>query len=61
MPRFKFPGRKIQKTRYTHWITLPPEWLENMGIGKGDKVSVEMMEDQSLRIAPVTYKLEVSI
>ncbi len=54
MSIFSFGERKIQKSKYTHWITLPPEWLTNMGLGRGDSVCVEMQEDQSLRIAPVT-------
>jgi hypothetical protein len=50
--KFKFQNRKVQKSMYTHWITLPPEWLVNQGIGRGDEVCVEMMEDHTLRIAP---------
>lgn len=49
---FSFAKRKIQNNRYTHWITLPPEWLSNMGIGKGDELSVEMT-DEGLLIKPV--------
>lgn len=50
--KFKFKNRIIQNSMYSHWITLPPEWLTNQGIGKGDEVCIEMMEDQTLRISP---------
>lgn len=52
MKTFKFSNRKVQQNCYTHWITLPPEWLSNMGIGKGDELSVEMT-DEGLLIKPV--------
>ncbi len=50
---FKFKGRKIQKNLYTYWTTLPPEWITNMNLRKGDEISVEMIEDGSLLIRPV--------
>lgn len=43
--------RKVQKVRYSFTVPLPPNWIRTMGIKKGDKVSIEMLEDQSLRIA----------
>lgn len=52
--RFNFGRKKIQKTKYTHWVTLPPEWVTNMGIRKGDEVTIELCDDLSLRIAPAT-------
>lgn len=50
---FKFKGRKIQKNLYTYWTTLPPEWITNMNLRKGDEISVEMVEDGSLLIRPL--------
>jgi glutaredoxin-related protein len=52
---FQFGKRKVQQNahKYTHWITLPPEWLKNVKCGKGSELSIEMDEDRSLRIKPV--------
>ncbi len=59
---FSFGRRKVQKTRYTHWITLPPEWLINVGVGKGDELILEMSSDKSLKLSrpaskdPIQYR-----
>ncbi len=45
MQPFKFGKRKIRKTGNSYCICIPVEWLTNKGIGKGDEVSVEMIEE----------------
>ncbi len=50
---YVFKGRKVQQNQYTYWTSLPPEWIMNMKLRKGDEISVEMIEDGSLLIRPV--------
>lgn len=50
---FNFKNRKIQKVKYSYLIPLPPEWINSMGVNKGDLLKIEMQDDQSLRITPV--------
>jgi len=49
--KLKMGDRKVQQTRYSFTVPLPPNWIRTMGIKKGDVVSIEMLEDQSIRIA----------
>jgi len=50
-PNLQMGDRKVQQTRYSFTVPLPPNWIRTMGIKKGDVVSIEMLEDHSLRIA----------
>lgn len=50
---FKFESRKIQNVRYSYLLPLPVSWVKNMKISKGDSLSIEMQEDNSLRITVV--------
>jgi antitoxin component of MazEF toxin-antitoxin module len=54
---FCFGLRKLQKIQYSHLIALPPFWIKDMGIEKGDSLKIEMMEDKTLRISPVPATL----
>ena len=47
---FDFGNRKIVKVRYTHLLAIPPEWIKNMKLSKGDTLKIEMIADNSLRI-----------
>lgn len=53
MNKLNFQKRKIQKIRFSFYTTLPVDWVKNMKIGKGDFLTIEMLDDQSLRITPV--------
>jgi antitoxin component of MazEF toxin-antitoxin module len=46
-------NRKIQKVRYSFLITLPAQWINNMRLGKGDSLKIEMKDDHSLKLTPV--------
>jgi antitoxin MazE len=48
-----FQKRKIQKIRFSFYITLPVDWVKNMKIGKANFLNIEILDDQSLRITPV--------
>lgn len=50
---FNFKNRKIQKVKYSYLIPLPPEWVNSVGVSKGDSLKIEMQDDNSLRITPV--------
>jgi antitoxin MazE len=39
--------------RYAFLIPLPADWAKNMNLNQGSSVSIEMLEDKSLRITPV--------
>ena len=49
---FQFGQRKLQKVKYTYMLPIPVDWVKNMGVSKGDTLSIEMLEDNSLRIIP---------
>jgi antitoxin MazE len=51
---FDFGKRRVIKVRYTHLLAIPPEWIRNMNISKGDELKIEMAEDSSLRITPIS-------
>lgn len=38
----------------SRYITLPKGWLDSMGLKAKDTVLVQVMDDSSLRIVPVT-------
>lgn len=50
--RINLGKRKIQQSRYTYIVPLPPTWVRAMGIKKGDSVVFELTEDNSLKIVP---------
>lgn len=50
---FNFGLRKLQKIQYSHLVALPPFWIKDMGIEKGDQLKIEMLEDKTLKISPV--------
>ncbi len=50
---FNFGERKIQKVGYSFLIPLPVQWVNNMKIGKGNLLALEMQDDYSLKITPV--------
>ncbi len=46
--------RRVQKFgRSTLMISLPAEWVKSVGLSPGDTVSIEVMEDGTLRLAPL--------
>lgn len=49
---FVFGQRTIQKVGYSYMLAIPTDWIKNMNIGKGDTLTIEMTEDNSLRISP---------
>jgi phosphate uptake regulator len=47
--------RRVQKFgRSTLMISLPSEWVKSVGLSPGDTVSIEVLEDGTLRLAPLT-------
>jgi antitoxin MazE len=52
--RFKFGTRKIQNVRYTYLVPLPVAWVKTHGLGQSDSVEIELLEDSSLKVTPVS-------
>ncbi len=47
--------RRVQKFgRSTLMISLPSTWVKSVGLSPGDTVSIEVLEDGTLRLAPLT-------
>ena len=45
--------RKIQRVgRGSYIVTLPQEWIKDLGLGKGDSLALKIQEDSSLLLAP---------
>lgn len=53
MSKLQFGQRKVRKMRYSHAVFLPPEWIKTMNVQKGDLLSIELDDDNALRIVPV--------
>jgi hypothetical protein len=49
-----FQNRKIQKIRFSYCINLAGIFVKRMNLGKGTILRIEMLEDQSLRMTPVS-------
>jgi len=46
--------RRVQKLgKSTLMVSLPAEWVKNMGLRPGDAVNIEVFDDGSLRISPL--------
>ncbi|MCD6323839.1 MAG: phosphate uptake regulator PhoU [Desulfurococcales archaeon] len=46
--------RRIQLTgKSTYTVSLPKEWVRNLGLGAGDELSVDVMPDYSLKVYPL--------
>ncbi len=53
--------RKIQFSgKSSYMLALPKKWVEEMGLGAGDSVSVEKQGDSSLIVTPRVGKMAVS-
>ena len=47
--------RRVQKFgRSTLMISLPSEWVKSIGLSPGDTVGIEVLDDGSLRLAPLS-------
>lgn len=47
--------RRVQKFgRSTLMISLPSTWVKSVGLSPGDTVSIEVLEDGTLRLAPIS-------
>ena len=47
--------RRVQKFgRSTLMISLPAEWVKSVGLNPGDAVNIEVLEDGSLRLTPLS-------
>lgn|GEM_PF-3559597 len=47
--------RRVQRVGYsTFTVSLPIEWVNRVGLKKGDSVSIEIQKDDSLRMTKTT-------
>ncbi len=47
--------RKVQKFgRSTLMVSLPADWVKRVGLSRGDSVRIEILEDDSIRIVPLS-------
>lgn len=47
----KFGKRRLLKGNSSYVLPIPPEWIISMGLGKGDALNIDLMEDNCLRIS----------
>lgn len=52
--RIKFKPCKLQRGSTSFILPLPPEWINSVGIEKGDFLNIETDADESLKIFPVS-------
>lgn len=45
--------RRVQRLGDSSFVNLPAIWIKQNGVGKGDRVSIEMLDDGSLKISPM--------
>jgi antitoxin component of MazEF toxin-antitoxin module len=50
--KVKFGLRRLQKSGTSYVISIPPQWINSIGAGKGAAFNIEMDDDNSLRIIP---------
>jgi len=51
--------RRVQKFgRSTLMISLPAEWVKSVGLSPGDAVNIEVLEDGSLRLTPLSLTMK---
>jgi len=48
----RFGNRRLQKGTSSYFVFIHPACVESMGIAKGAKLTVELLEDYSLRLVP---------
>lgn len=51
---FSFNNIKIQKVRNSFYACLPVNWVKNAKLEKGDILELELYDDQSIRMTPVS-------
>lgn len=49
-----FNDIKIQKVRNSFYACLPAGWVKNAKLKKGDILKIELHDDQSIRMTPVS-------
>lgn len=50
---FDFGKRKIVNMNYTRYLALPKAWIDAMRLEKGDRVNIEMDNENRLILSPV--------
>lgn len=48
--KFVLDKRKIQKTDYTLWVSLPSVWVKSLKLNKGDYLRMEIGDDGTLEL-----------
>lgn len=51
---FEFGLRKVLKVRHSFLLPIPIVWIRNMQVDKGDSLKIEMLDDKTLRISPIS-------
>jgi len=51
MDTMKLGQRRVQNIAGTVFISLPKIWTRNIGIKKGDRLDIDLLDDGSLRIS----------
>ena len=49
-----FGERKIQKSNYSYLCPLPAAWAKNAKLDQSSTVNIEMLDDGSLKICPIS-------
>jgi len=49
---FKLGKRKIQRLKYSFFVSIPKIWLENRGLQKGSTVELEVDDRGDLVVRP---------
>jgi antitoxin component of MazEF toxin-antitoxin module len=50
MASIKTTPKKIQKIGYTYVVSLPPFWIRNLELKKGDLIDIDILDDRSLMV-----------
>ena len=49
--------RRVQKFgRSTLMVSLPADWVKKVGLKPGDNVAIEVLDDGSIKVKPLTYE-----
>jgi phosphate uptake regulator len=59
MERLDLGSRKVQLIKGTFFVSLPKTWIKNIGLEKGDRVSVDLRDDGVLEISDLITRNKV--
>jgi antitoxin component of MazEF toxin-antitoxin module len=52
MGKLNLKSRKLQSVGYSFYVSIPPVWLDNVQLCKGDMIKISIDEENKLILEP---------